>query len=226
MLRYGLGFHVPTLINIANERASIAIIALVLSPANVGLYAVAFSVAGLVGTGARTLAPVSFPKVTSRSTLAEQLSVFGRYVRATLVVTLAVAAMMLLISPWFIPFVFGKAFSATVGVTQILIVGVAASAVRLVFVSGLEAQARLKQIRLAELAGFLTQCVALIILLPSFGITGAAWAYTLSQILPVSIAAGSVANGFRCSPRSLVTPTRADWFFVRRSIHRLLPPHA
>ncbi len=217
-LRYGWRVHIPTLINLANSRAGSVVIALFLSPADLGMFVVAVSASGLVSAGAATFGQLVFPRVAYESSPAEKVAVFSRYLRVSLLSTLVGAVALVATASWLVPLVFGVPFADAVALTQILCLGAVFSALRLICANGLMAQARLAQISRAESVGLVAQVGGLLILLPQLGVIGAGWSFVLAQALPALMLAVSVSNGFGCSVISLMRPTWADWLLVKQAM--------
>ncbi len=88
---------------------------------------------------------------------------------------------MIISTSWFfIPFIFGKSFYQAIAASQILAIGIIFIAQQFVFASYFKAVDKLSIPAIASWAGVVITIALDIMLIPVFGIAGAAWATTIA----------------------------------------------
>jgi O-antigen/teichoic acid export membrane protein len=212
---YGVKVHVGEVFYSLRQRIDQALISLWLPAADLGIYAVALTVANGPLIMVYTLANVAFPKISQQQTDGGKVTVFGRYLRFSVGVALSLILMLLAVVPWLLPLVFGRAFAPAVAITNILLLGTLPLAIKLMFQQALKAWDRSLVISRAELFGLAVAVIAIFILLPAFGLVGAAWSLVLSQLATASMMGFSLYRELRLPVLKLFVPTMDDWLLSR-----------
>jgi O-antigen/teichoic acid export membrane protein len=179
LLAYGLRAYWGNLAWLANTRLDQFVISLLLPFASLGHYAVAASVSGALQPVSAAFASVTFAKVPGVPPGERRGFIRGRAIRATAVAA-TIAVVTIFIAPWLIPGVFGAPFAASVLPARILLAGAILLGLNYVLSDSLRALNRPATVAVIETAGLVVTAALLTILVPRYGITGAAVACSLA----------------------------------------------
>lgn len=202
-LGYGLRLQGVTLGSLVASRLDVMILPAFVVAADLGYYAIAVNVASMVMTLFGSLRMVVFPVASGRHGQAS-VDVVERGVRLSVVGGTACVVVLAVLAPWLISFVYGADFLASVGSVRLLLPGLVLWAATDVLAAGLQAAGRPGSASIAQLAGLVVTVVGLALLLPRFGIEGAA-------------ATSSIAYGISCL-FSLVVLRRVTTFRLRSAL--------
>jgi O-antigen/teichoic acid export membrane protein len=211
---YGAKVHVGEMLNSARQKIDQALVALWLPHTDLGLYVVALTVANGPLILAQTLANLAFPKISQQAEIGGKIVVFGRYFRFTIAVTVATAVALLVLNPILVPLLFGKPFAPAALIANIMLLGLPAAAAKLMFIQALKSWDRSLIIGHAELIGLIAAAIALFVLLPLFGIAGAAASLVIANLVAAIAMAVSLHRHLGLSLAILFTPTADDWRLV------------
>ena len=103
MVVYGAKVHLGEMFNTLRQRLDQALVALFLLATELGLYAVALTVANGSMILIQTAANVAFPKISQQDSEGGKIEVFGRYLRAAMLVALSTGGALMILSPWLVP---------------------------------------------------------------------------------------------------------------------------
>lgn len=220
MLQYGLRAHVGGLLNIANRKLDQLLISVTLAVSDLGLYVVAMSIAGMTMLVTATTDLIAFPKLAEQTNDADRQQVFGKYLRVTLCIVIPCVAVMVLITPAFIRLLFGDSFLPAADVARILLFGGIAYAFRVSLASYLRAANRMMIINKGESVGLVITVVSLAILVPLYGIVGAAIAQLIALALPIFIFIVLIKREHSFDLVALMTPRRTDIEVFRDALAR------
>lgn len=181
-----------------------------------GIYAVAVTVSEIALVFNAAVRDVTFSLESAR----QDTSRLEAATRVSTLMTLTTAMGVAALSTWAIPFFFGREFTDSVGVVLILLVGLVLGNPGSVAGAGLRARGRPGLASWSLAIGLTVNLVVLVVLVPTHGATGAAWA----------TAAGSVAAGgmnvfwlrakFGVPTRNLLVFRRADIVELVRLVAR------
>ncbi len=219
---YGFKVHVGEILNTVRQRLDQALVSLWLPAADLGLYVVALTVANGPMILVHTVANVAFPKVSQQTTHDGKLVVFGRYFRFSLAVTAAVAAALFVLAHWLVPLLFGRAFTPAISIVYILLLSTPPFAAKLMFIQALKAWDRPLLISRGEFIGLIAAAAALAVLLPRYGLVGAAWSLVIANLAAALAMAWSLRQELRLGARTLLTPTAADLELAQGLLARLV----
>lgn len=211
---YGAKVHVGELLNSARQKIDQALVALWLPHAELGLYVVALTVANGPQILAQTLGNLAFPKISNQTEAGGKLVVFGRYLRFTLAVTIGSTAVLLPLNPWLVPLLFGQPFERAAVVANIMLLGLPAASAKILFMNALKAWDRPLVIGKAEMVGLIAAAISLVLLLPGYGIVGAAWSLVVANIVAALVLAVSLQRSLGVPVLKLLWPTTDDWTLV------------
>lgn len=186
VISFSLVGHLSNIINLINYRFDVWVVDQYQGAAELGLYAVAVGVAQLLFNipepFSRVVQPYLFGQVQN-----EMLSRFKAVARINFTVLLLLAALLALLSPWLVPALFGEEFRPSVAplwwlLPGIVLSGAAKLLAQLVIQGGLQ---RFNLIGTAVAACFTITLDLLLI--PRWGIQGAALATTISYGVVLAI---------------------------------------
>jgi O-antigen/teichoic acid export membrane protein len=183
---YGFRAQLGTIALLLNARLDFALVGALIGPASLGIYAVASRYAELLRLPALAMNYVLFPAYAR-----DGGAVAAAEVRATLPrigwVPAAVAVPMALAAPLVLPLFFGRPFAAAVVPAWVLLVGLAGGGVVGVIGAFLSGVGR-PGLYSAALGAGLPVTVALdLLLIPPFGVTGAAVASAVAYLVTTGV---------------------------------------
>lgn len=210
-LGYGWKAHISVILAFLNYRLDMLLVGSLLGSAAVGLYGVAVCVAEGVWLVSQAFSTVVFPKsaeLKNNEALRTQLtSIISRWV---LLVSAMGAIVLACACSWLLPLVFGEAFSRSVAAFRFLLPGIVIGSMSRVLSNDLAARGYPQINMYIGFVALVTNVVGNCLLIPAFGIEGAAIATSISYGLN---AVGKVlAYSHFASVRWYVplAPTRAD----------------
>lgn len=173
---YGLkqvGSAAPTL---ANARLDQLVLSQTVRSADLGLYSAAVTVTSVAVPAVSAIGSVVFPKIASRSGggKVHNSRIEKRSIALAGIVSIVVVGILALGAPILIPLVFGSSFSGAVLLTWILAPGGVFLACGQVASDVLRGHDRALVVARAQIAGALITVVGLVLLVPHFGVIGAA----------------------------------------------------
>ncbi len=197
LLGLGLRLHAGFVVQVLGGRVDQIAIALLLDPAQLGLYAAAMTlILGLLQLTA-SISQAAFPGVLALAGRAERV----RAIRRTLVVVLigiALAAVVLFaLADIVVRLLFGAEFAPAADLVRILLLGILPHASREVFMLALKADGRPLAVGQAEVLSLGFFVVALAVLVPRLGAPGTAAAYAATQWLVALVMAWQSRGLFR-----------------------------
>jgi O-antigen/teichoic acid export membrane protein len=178
---YGLRVHVGSVASVLSERLDQMLISLLLAAADLGQYIVAVAVARLAVLFPSTLGGLAFAKISQAETIEARTEILGRYMRATFAVGLAVAIGLFVAAHLIVVLFFGKAFLAAVPVARVMVLAFVPLGFKTILQAGFKGFGAPIEVSRAELVNLVLAVISLAVLVPPFGLIGAAWAAVLSQ---------------------------------------------
>lgn len=191
-----------------NYRADIVIVGALTGPRAVGLYAVGVALVERLWLLSDGASSVLFTKASSSPEGAVSLT--GLVARTTLIVNLAASVVLYVAAEPVVRVLFGDEYLAGVRAAQILLVGVTALATARIFSSAVAALGR------PGICAVVAACVSgtnislNLLLVPSYGIEGAAAASTVSYSLTLLVYVPIYARLTSSPVTSLLAPRRSD----------------
>lgn len=172
ILKYLGIVHLSNIINFLNYRFSLWIIAIYLNVIEVGYYALAVGISGMLNLVTTPISIVLMPYLVSENSEARK-NIFMQYSRLNFSIILLAGVVGFLIAPFIIPFVYGKAFTPSIVIFQICLIGAVFSAQNRIW--GVYNMSNNKQsINLyATIIGLASTIICSFMLIPSYGLIGA-----------------------------------------------------
>lgn len=203
-LRWGTRMWLGTLANLGNLRLDQLLMAGLVPARELGLYTVAVTTSGFTAVLTQSLNFLVLPLVAR----GDRASV-RRILRITLVGTAAGCAVLALVAPWIVPVLFGQAFTGSVTLLQVLVVGSVLLAGNGVLNAALGGDGHPGDTALAEGIGLGLTIPVLVLVLPTFGAMGAAVVSDLSYavVFAVLLLRARIRLGGHLHEYLLPTPT-------------------
>jgi O-antigen/teichoic acid export membrane protein len=175
-LDYGLPSMLTVLPQAMNLKLDQLLIAMLFEPRLLGLYVVAAAWSGATAPVINAVGPVLFPRLSMVADRPQQRILLLSVVKMTSLVLLILTVLLLVLTPFMVPFLFGSAYRDAVPAAQILVVAGAFGNLNLTLEDGLRGLGRPRQVLAAEVVGLVVTAALLWQLLPSLNILGAALA--------------------------------------------------
>jgi O-antigen/teichoic acid export membrane protein len=206
-LSYGARVAIGSAADTVAGRFDQALMVAMVPSADLGLYAVAVTAAGVSGPLASSLALALFPELRRERSAAAQRRRTGRALLAVLLASTGVAAVLALAGAWLLAFLFGNGFADAATPLRLLLLGQIANDATGPLTARLLAAGRPGAASQASAAAGVVTVAGLALLIPSFGINGAAVTTTVSYLAKLGFCAFAVR---RCrSTEPVAVPTSA-----------------
>ena len=179
-----------------------------LSPAAMGLYVVAWSLAQMLNVFQTAAASVLFPKASGRS-IEEAVSLTGRTARVGIAVTMLVAGGLALFSPWALGLLYGREYLDAIPVFRLLLCVVVLQGTEWVLLQTFMAVNRPGAVTLLGSIGLSLSVPLLLVLVPRYGLEGAGLALLISGVVRFAFIVASFPLILKKRPPRLLL-TRAD----------------
>jgi O-antigen/teichoic acid export membrane protein len=173
--------------------------------ADLGLYAVAVTAAGVSGSLASSLSLALFPELRRERSAEAQRRRTGRALLAVLLTSTGVAAVLALAGPWLLGFLFGNSFADAATPLRLLLLGQIANDTTGPLTTRLLAAGRPGAASQASAAAGVVTVAGLALLVPSLGINGAAVTTTVSYLAKLGVCAFAVRRCRSTEPDAVPT---------------------
>lgn len=217
---YGAKAHAGEILHSLRQKLDQAVVATLMTASELGLYAVALTVANGPLILVQTIANIAFPKISAEATLPGKVEVFGRYLRLAVAVVLGVDVVLWALNAWLVPLLFGPAFAPAVAIANLCLVGLVPFAVKLLCAAALKACDRALAIPRAELWGLVAVAPSLVLMVPRFGLLGAAASLVIAQTVTAVLLARRLGREFDIHPLRAMLPTAEDAALLRGLLAR------
>jgi O-antigen/teichoic acid export membrane protein len=184
---FGSKAYVGSLTGTANQRLDQALLAAWFPAAQLGLYSVAVSASGAADTIGFAFRTVASTHIARRSEPSEKIAELRRILARFWPILISGTIVLALLLPVLIPFFYGKAFHGSILPAEILLIGQVFYTSKNLLTSAAEAFGDSWLGSKAELIGFVPMFVLLVLLLPKFGIVGAAVASLVAYGIQFSV---------------------------------------
>jgi O-antigen/teichoic acid export membrane protein len=186
LLRFGLPCTLTAVPQIFVLRLDQLFMAAFLPAQALGLYAVGVAWAGVTLMVAQGVGHVLFPRVAAASDGAERARIIRSALKDVVIVIAFLVPALLVVTPFLLPRLFGADFIAAVPAAAILVVAAGVASFNGVVEEALRGLGQPRIAMHAELAGLAVTVPALVVMLPRFGVIGAA-ATSLAAYVVVAI---------------------------------------
>jgi O-antigen/teichoic acid export membrane protein len=217
MLRFGLPSVAASFPVILNLRLDQFLMAGILSPQVLGLYVVAVAWAGAVSPLLSAIDIIVFPRVASQSDPKERNRVLIQGVHLAVLVGAALIVVLVTITPFVLPMIFGENFKQAVPSSIILIVAGVITSINGVLENGARGLGKPSVVLASESVGLIATLIALAFLLGPFGIVGAAISSLLGYSGTLFALLFQVSRIAEQRIGAILLPGRSDvtWILIR-----------
>ncbi len=181
LLRYGLkryGFEVLSTLSAFLDQL---LVVHMLPAASTGVYAVALSISRVLGIMQDAVFSVLFPGLAGRP-IEEVMAVLGRAVRVSTALTVAAGSLLALLGQKIIPLLYGPSFAAAITPFRLLLAAMIMQGVARLLSHAFTATGRPGPVTIIEAISVCATLLAMLVLLPRFGIDGVAAAVLLGTL--------------------------------------------
>ncbi len=222
---YALSVHLGALLLLGSGQLDRMVLSVSLTPADLGLYAVALSLVGGVALLAQVPAILVLPKTAGQSTDAGQSLVMARYVKFTLAVAGVGALALILLAGPLLTLLFGAEYRGAAPALRLLAVAAAFNAVQNVLAGGLQGAGRPGDVNRARAAGLVALAIGLALLVGEqgldAGLLGAGAAVMLAALVQVLVGLWLAWRRMGIAPSRLLLPNGEDWAYLRLRLEQL-----
>ena len=190
----------------------------ILQPSMMGTYVVALSLSRILNAFHTAVVMVLFPRAVSRPPR-EVLEMTGQAVRMTTFATTLCGAGIMLAGPRLLVFLYGPEYRGAAAILRILVVEVILAGATQVMSQAFMALSRPGVITALQAIGLLLTVPLMLVLVPRFGIEGAALSLLLSTCARFAFVLASFSR-FLGLPRPGLLPRRADLVFYHNAVFR------
>lgn len=177
---YGGRAHAANAVGFLNYRADQLIVNGMLGPASLGIYSVAVNLAERLWLVVSNASAVLMPRIAAGKDITHNAEITSQLARVMLALLLLSCAMLAGLSPYLIPLMFGAAYAGAVIPLICLLPGIAAMGYTKVVSNYLAAVGRPEINARNATVGLVVNIVANVLLIPGYGIMGAAIATSIS----------------------------------------------
>ena len=213
LIRYGIQAYGVDVVNTLAVQIEQGLLVGLLTPAQLGVYTVGLSVSRVLNVVHSSFVIVLLPKAAARH-VDDVIDITSRAVRVSTAMTVVGAVLIAFIAPVLLPVLYGKSFAAATTVARILVMEVVISGMISVLVQSFMALGKPGLTTLFQIAGVALSAPLLLILVPRFGLVGAALAFVAATTFRLGFVLLSYPVLLhRGIPRLILT--RDDIAFVR-----------
>ena len=173
-LRYGVRDYPGILTEFVNWRLDLMMLVGMASSSALGLYVVALRLADITSTLAGSVGDALLPEVAASKNVAEATRVVTRSLRLTLCAHLLILVPLWIAAPYTLRFAYGASFVEVTNVLRLLMFASVVWSAGAIVISGLNGLGHPGLSAIARIAAAVVMVVALLTLLPTRGIQGAA----------------------------------------------------
>lgn len=209
LFRFGIVGYLSFLSNFLNFRLDAFLLNIFANATQVGLYAVAVSLAETIWYVSTAASTVLAPRVAGSEGAAPDITT-GRVSRVVFSTSIVAALGLGIVAPALVRVLFGSPFGPSVVALWLLLPGIVTLSVARVLSSYLLGRNRLRIDFAASLAGLAVTVALDLILIPRHGFAGAAIASSVAYTTTMAVNLVWVVRNSSLTLRSLLVPTAAD----------------
>ncbi len=211
LLRYGVRFYGVDLLGALSGYLDQVVIVFQLQPAALGAYSIALSLSRVLGVAQAAIAVVLFPSIAARET-SRVVEIVARAMRVTAVTNIAGAAAIGVAGPSLLLLLYGTRFAAAVLPFQILLAEAVVSSAARTLAQAFSGTGRPGVVTGVEVAGVIAALAAMLVLVPSYGIVGAACSTLLGGFVRLSCVLASFRKILGIAlPRLVISRADVAW---------------
>lgn len=187
-ITYGLQAHISNILGFLNYRVDMFLVNWFLGPAAVGLYSVGVGLVEKLWMISQSASTVLFPRVAAERGEEKTKEFTPLVARTVLWITALGALVLVFLSRWIVLLLYSEAFLPAVDALQALLVGIVTLSAGRVLSNDIAGRGFPGLNIYTGTAAVATNVVLNLLWIPRFGITGAAWASTVSYTVSFVLA--------------------------------------
>ena len=215
-LSYGIRAQPGTLLAFLGFRIDVLLVNGYLNATAAGFYSVALATAERAQTVGEAAATVLYPRIAAEPIAARRARLTPIVARTVLWMTMVLAAVFFSVAHWLVVLLYSHRFEPSVKPTEILLLSMVASAVQRVFSADVSGRGRPILNSYVAAVSLSVNIVLNVVLIPRYGISGAAWASVASYSVAAALSCGVYTRLSGNSLASVVVPRREDLVLLRR----------
>ena len=214
LLRFGSQSLIGSIPEYLNARLDQLILTAVVNPAALGLYAVSVTWSLTLGAMLSPLATLMFPRIAGAYTEEGAQAKFAQSVRATIILTSGFGTLLLAITPFSMRLLLGHQFEPAIPTAMVLVLASMIWQVNTIMKWGLRGLGKPFGTAWGEGIGLVITVVLLYLLLPSYGIMGAAFASLIAYCASLIALTSFTLSSSNLSLHDIFLPRRQDFFAI------------
>ena len=215
-LGYGWKAHLGNILAFVNYRIDVFLVNLMISPEAVGIYVVAVKIVEQIWLLSKSASVVLLPKLSGYHDEEEKRKVLTLLVsRWVLMISLLMSMVLAMLVQEIVLLLFGQNYHEAAGVLLWLLPGVVIGSMARVLANDIAARGRPELNLYSSAVIVITNVIANIILIPTFGLSGAAMATTLAYTLNTGIKVLIFCKLSSCKWWETFFPCKEDMIIIR-----------
>ena len=220
---YGIRAQPGAVFAFLGNRIDVLLVNGYLNPAAAGFYSVALATAERAQTISDAAATVLYPRIAAEADAERQARLTPVVVRTVLWMTIVLAAVLFSVAHWLVVLLYSHRFEPAVEPTEILLLSMVAMAVQRVFSADFGGRGRPLLNTYVAAVSLTVNVVLNVVLIPHYGISGAAWASVASYSVAAAVSCGIYLRLSGNSLAMVFLPRREDLVLLRRVAASLVP---
>jgi O-antigen/teichoic acid export membrane protein len=190
-------------------------------PISLGIYSLGASLSQLLWLLPQSISTILFP-MTSYYQREELTELTARILRISLFVTLLLVVPLIILSPFFIPLLFGSEFNESVYYFQLFLLGIFPFIIIKILASVFAGMGKVKYNLIATVTGFLAGGICYIILIPTIGLIGGVIGSIFSYVVTTSVGIHLFRREYRIHISDLLFIKRSDFTYLLVQVGSLI----
>ncbi|MFC4558016.1 flippase [Virgibacillus kekensis] len=190
-IKYGLKSHLSNIMSFLNYRLDILLIGFFLNATSVGFYTIAVSIAEKLWILSKSISAVLFPRIASSNDEDDKNNITSMVSRMVFAISAVGGVVLFFISGFLIELLFGNEYGASIEPFKILLPGIVLGSMARLISNDIAGRGKPEINMYTSICMVITNVILNILLIPKYGIEGAAYAttvtYTVNWIIKVII---------------------------------------
>lgn len=219
--RYGYKAHLSNIVSFLNYRMDILMVSFFLNPLAVGVYNIAVSIAERLWIFSTPVSAALFPRISSLESDEERSKLTVTVTRYVLYLSIIVGIVFYVISPLAIKILFGNEYSDASNVIKLLLVGITVFAAERILSNDLAGRGKPELNLYTSIFTVLCNLTLNIILIPLYGINGAAISTSIAYILTFIVKMILFKKVTDARVMDIFIFKRTDWVLIQKMFQLL-----
>jgi O-antigen/teichoic acid export membrane protein len=185
--QYGGKLYAGFMLNFLNRRFNLILINFFMSPVMVGFFGLAAALSEKVWLIADAIGTVLFPRIASEKDEGKKTVFTSLVFKTTILIVVVIGVFLYSLGEWLIVFLYSSAFIESVRPFRFLLVGVVAGSGWRILENDLKGRGKAGLVTCIMAVSFVVNILFNIVLIPRYGMMGAAWASVVSATVSLII---------------------------------------